>query len=104
MNHDRALEFAQDYANQVRHEANRDGIKRLAVEAADVDNALSEIRQELRDLRQIGDQMQSAFDRVRSALVKASNEMPGLGYEANMALIEGSDAIEEWTEARKKSR
>lgn len=66
---------------------------------------LSQMREELADLRAIGDTMQSAFSRVAQSVHEIiGNDVGLMGYESYMALLEGESAIEKWTEARKKSK
>lgn len=59
---------------------------------------------ELTTLRAIGDRMQSSLDRILATLETRSHDIPALGYETGMAIVEGQRAIERWTEARRLSR
>lgn len=58
---------------------------------------------ELADLRAIGDTMQSALSRIITRL-EGQDPFKLLGYEGYQALLEGGRSIEEWTEARSKSK
>lgn len=55
-------------------------------------------REELLELRRIGDLMQSSLSRV---LDDKNGTRPT--YETKMARLEGAEAIQEWTAARRKS-
>lgn len=57
--------------------------------------------EELIQLRQHGDLMQSSLSRILAFMTKKGTPDPG--YETRMAVLEGRDAINSWTETRRKS-
>lgn len=56
----------------------------------------------LSDLYAAGDSMQSSLSRILTALLDYP-QARALGYETQMAALEGKNAVEAWTEARRKA-
>lgn len=55
------------------------------------------------DLRATGDLMQSSLSRLVAWIEDNADRIPALGYEVEMAKLEGKSAVEQWTTVRRRA-